>query len=91
MRLIGEAVQKRGGKARFADPGLPGKEDHLTFAALRQRPTPQQQVAFFFPPDEQREAGSVQRSEGFATELARSAAQTRAGLAIPLRSLVPRS
>ena len=63
VQLIAEALHERGGKARFADPGLAGKQNHLTFTALRPCPAPEQQFAFFFPPDERREAGSVQRSE----------------------------
>ena len=61
MRLIAEAFQQRGGEARFADPGLAGQENHLAFTGLGARPAPQQQFAFFIPPDEGGQAGRMQR------------------------------
>jgi hypothetical protein len=62
-RLIGKSLHERGGEARFADPGLAGKENDLAFAALCRRPAPRQQFAFFFAPDESGQVGGMQRLE----------------------------
>ena len=63
QRFAGQSLDERGGEPRLADPGLAGKEDHLSFSLLRPRPAPQQQVAFFASPDERRQRRSVQRLE----------------------------
>src|ERR1700745_2094544 len=63
MRLGSEAFEQRGREARFADAGLAGEQHHLTFAGLRSRPAPQQQLGLFFPADEGGQAGRVQRLE----------------------------
>src|SRR5262249_13285622 len=48
---------------RFTDPGLAGKEYHLTFPGLHLCPAPEQQLGFFFTPGEGGESGRVQGLE----------------------------
>jgi hypothetical protein len=52
MRFRSDSFQKGGGESGFADARLAGDQYHLTVAALRLRPAPQQQFGFFVAPDE---------------------------------------
>ena len=63
VRFAGEAFEQRRRQPRFADAGLAGQQHDLAFAALGFGPAPQQQLEFFFPPDQRGQAGRVQRLE----------------------------
>ena len=63
VRLASETFSKRGRETRFSDTGLAGEQHDLAFALLRPRPAPQQQLEFFFAPDEGGQAARMQRLE----------------------------
>ena len=63
MRLVCKTLQYRRRQPRLTDPRLTGKQHHLAFASLCLRPAPQQQLEFFFAPDEFSQCASVQSVE----------------------------
>ena len=76
VRLGGDAFQQRRREPRFADTGLAGEQHHLAFTRLCPRPAPQQQLGFFFPPDE---LGQAARVESFEAAFRRTRSQRRPG------------
>src|SRR6516165_8284239 len=60
MRFWTNSFQKGGGEPGFADARFAGNQHHLTVAALRPRPAPQQQFGFFLAPDEESETARMQ-------------------------------
>ncbi len=63
MRLAAKALLQGGNDARLADAGLAGKQDGLTLAPFRVRPTARQQVDLLFAPDQRAQRGRAQRLE----------------------------
>src|SRR5215831_6902298 len=66
VRLVSEALHQRSRQPRLADARLTGEQHHLSLAALRFRPPPQQQFEFFFPADK---LGQPARMQGLKTAL----------------------
>ncbi len=92
MRLGGEAFAKRGRQPRFADAGLAGEQHDLALARLRrcdQRRSSSSNSSS--RPTSAVRPSACSASKRLSTELARSAAQARAGPAMPLSSCAPRS
>jgi hypothetical protein len=52
---------ERSREPRFADARFAGKEHHLAFTGHRPRPTPQQELGLFLPPDERGQPARVLR------------------------------
>src|SRR5215472_17369978 len=63
MRFRSDSFQKSGREPRFADARFTGNQHHLTVAALRPRPAPQQQFGFFVAPDESDQTTRMQGLE----------------------------
>src|SRR5208282_2655438 len=56
MRLVAQALLKRGDQAGLSDPRLARQEHHLPFTGLCARPASEKQFTFFFPPDQRGQA-----------------------------------
>jgi hypothetical protein len=77
VRFGGKTFHKRRRQPRLPNPGLAGNEHHLAFTGLGLGPAAKQQFRFFFPANEDSQAGRVQRLE---TALDRAAPQRHPGL-----------
>ena len=91
VRLVAQAVLKRSSQVGLADARLARYQRHLAFASRCFRPAPEKQFIFLVPPHESGQAAVWSASKRLSAELGRSAAQARAGMAIPFRSFAPRS
>src|SRR5215472_4172462 len=60
MWFRSKVFQESSREPRFADARLAGNQHHLTLAALRPRPAPQQQLGFFRAPDEGSQTARMQ-------------------------------
>ena len=55
--------EQRSSQSRFADARFTGEQYHLAPAGLRLRPTPKQQIEFFFPSDKLSQPARVESLE----------------------------
>src|SRR5215469_18658287 len=60
MWFRSKVFQESSSEPRFADARFAGNQHHLTLAALRPRPAPQQQLGFFLAPDEGSQTARMQ-------------------------------